>query len=1520
VVTYEQRGGEVLANTSTSGNQDAAEIAYLADGRFVLVWRDASHSAGDTSGTAIRGQIFNADGSKAGSEFLANTVTAGDQITPTLTALAGGGFVVGWRSNFDVFAQVFDSAGAKSGGEVLLNGPIVATESWPVLAALADGGFVATWMQSTAADSGEIKAQRFDSAGAKVGSEIAVNSSTPGIQSTPSVAVLADGHFVVIWQFGKIMAQLFEADGTPIGTEFIASTAPFGDQINPSVAALAGGGFVVAWEDGSESAVTGGPGIRAQMYDGAGAAVGGPIAVNVETYGSQYAPFVAGLTGGGFVVEWVDTSRLGTDTSVNSAKARIYDSAGAPLTGEFVVNSVTAGSQYATGIAASPDGFTAAWADLSGIGGDASGSGIKFQRFVASSATEGADTLSGTEGFDVIHGFGGDDQISGLGGDDRLEGGDGADTVYGGDGNDSLDGGAGDDTLDGGAGRDSMAGGAGMDHLIGGADDDSLDGGDDSDFVEGGDGADSLAGGAGDDQLQGGLGADRLDGGTGNDSLDGGDGDDVLTHVAAAGSGWELVAGGAGSDSLTADYRAVAAAVTMAAPTADGLGGWSGSIATADGHQLGFSGIELLSVTGGSAGDTLVGAGGNESLYGMGGNDRLEGGDGNDLLDGGTGSDTMIGGMGDDSYYVDAAGDVITEAADAGTDTVWTTRSMTLGTNFENLRGLGTAGLTLTGNGGANLITGTTGNDWIDGGPGADRMEGGNGNDTYVVDDIGDVVYDLFTYDPLSPVIDLIDTVRVSIASFSLVGTGADNIVGLLTTGQSFTGSSGDNVLTGNSGDDRLDGGAGRDTMSGGAGNDTYVVDDALDKVNEAANAGTDEVLVSLSNYTLPANVENGTLTKLAFNTLNGNELDNVLKGTSESETFDGKAGADTMIGGLGSDTYYVDNAGDVVVEAAGVNDVFGDKVYTGLAYYQIPVGVEILEGTAAKQTLVGSDSGEWIISAGGGDTMIGGKGNDLYYASAGDTIVELEGEGIDTIRTTLASYTLPDNVEELQAVSFSIAQTLIGNALDNRIIGTLLNNQGDVIDGGLGADTMIGYHGNDIYYVDNSGDVVVENVGQGTDEVRTGLAVYVLPTNVENLTAINDLGHDFRGNSANNVITGGAGNDTIRVYDGGNDTVHSGGGDDLIFIGAALTAADVIDGGANNDTLIIQGNYVGGLTLTANVTNIENLSILNGANTNIGAPGTQLYDYVITTNDANFAAGLQVRVNAGALLPGEDLTFSGAAETDASFVIYGGRGKDTLTGGLGNDIFFFAEQLQFAPGDTVNGGSGYDSVYFRGNYTIDFNAPGYAGQFNSIESITLTSASDTRYARGGPSEFDYDVKLADANLASGVTLTVNGTLLQSFETMNLDGSQETDGFLRIFAGFSDDTIKGGGQADLIHGNFGADTLTGGGGADTFRYQKSGESTATSMDHILDFTPGTDKIELTRMDADTNVDGNQAFHWIDSNAFTAGGASSAGELRAYEQNGTWFVEGDTNGDGSGDFLIALTLQGQTPLGQNDFFL
>ena len=224
-------------------------------------------------------------------------------------------------------------------------------------------------------------------------------------------------------------------------------------------------------------------------------------------------------------------------------------------------------------------------------------------------------------------------------------------------------------------------------------------------------------------------------------------------------------------------------------------------------------------LAGGAFHDVLIGLGGDDQLYGNGGddildggdgNDTLHGGDGNDVLDGGAGVDMMIGGTSNDTYYVDNPSDVVTELAGEGTDTVHTTVSYALTANVEILIADSNAGLALTGNTLDNLIIGGDGNDRINGGRGADHMQGGAGNDTYMVDNIGDVITDTSGVDTVITRIDY--TLGSDIENLR---AGADS--GLILTGNGLA-----NRIVGGGGNDTLTGGLGKDTLTGGGGDDVF--------------------------------------------------------------------------------------------------------------------------------------------------------------------------------------------------------------------------------------------------------------------------------------------------------------------------------------------------------------------------------------------------------------------------------------------------------------------------------------------------------------------------------------------------------------------------------------------------------------------------------------------------------------------------------------------------------------------------
>jgi serralysin len=202
------------------------------------------------------------------------------------------------------------------------------------------------------------------------------------------------------------------------------------------------------------------------------------------------------------------------------------------------------------------------------------------------------------------------------------------------------------------------------------------------------------------------------------------------------------------------------------------------------------------------------------------------------------------------------------------------------------------------------------------------------------------------------------------------------------------------------------------------------------------------------------------------------------------------------------------------------------------------------------------------------------------------------------------------------------------------------------------------------------------------------------------------------------------------------------------------------------------------------------------------------------------------------------------------------------------------------------------------------------------IEQIALVSALDTRYGASGQT-FDYDLTMNDANVV-GIQMTIDAAALRSNETLAFNGSAEDDGSFRVFGGAGNDVIQGSQNGDIIVGRERGDTLYGNGGNDVFRYDSVADSNSNERDGIQDFNPG-DLIDLSRIDSNVLADGDQAFSFIGSAAFT----NTAGELR-FENislgGPIWLVQGDVNGDGVSDFEVVLNIPVPDPITSGDFIL
>jgi Ca2+-binding RTX toxin-like protein len=316
------------------------------------------------------------------------------------------------------------------------------------------------------------------------------------------------------------------------------------------------------------------------------------------------------------------------------------------------------------------------------------------------------------------------------------------------------------------------------------------------------------------------------------------------------------------------------------------------------------------------------------------------------------------------------------------------------------------------------------------------------------------------------------------------------------------------------------------------------------------------------------------------------------------------------------------------------------------------------------------------------------------------------------------------DTAVSVQIINLSLAvsdagtsagnDTLIGDSTQNVLYGFEGN---DTLDGKAGADAMSGGPGDDVYYVDNVSDNVIEKANEGNDTIYSSTAYYTLPGGVETLVLTtggvtaygNDQANRLVGNESDNQIYGSGGDDTL-VGNGGNDVLTGGTGNDTMQGGTGNdtyyveSPADVVQEDAGNgiDKIFSSVSY----TLAANVENLE----LSDTGYPLIGHGNALGNILIANGAEDILYGLA----------GNDTLIGGAG----SQYLYGGSGSDTLTGGAGGDVF--AGTAAEFNGDTVTDFSAGDKIVITdANIAgFTFNLSGNTLTYNG-GSLTLSGVSD---------------------------------------------------------------------------------------------------------------------------------------------------------------------------------------------------
>jgi Ca2+-binding RTX toxin-like protein len=819
--------------------------------------------------------------------------------------------------------------------------------------------------------------------------------------------------------------------------------------------------------------------------------------------------------------------------------------------------------------------------------------------------------------------------------------------------------------------------------------------------------------------------ANRLIGGTGNDTYVVGAGDVVVEQ---AGEGDDLVVIAATALPVTrlADY-----------PNVENLR-LAGPLGNVDAE--GNAGVNTLigslgnnSLSGGDGDDTIFDQYRADTLtyygqYAAADSDFLSGGAGNDTLTTYGGNDTLDGGAGDDNLIVYGR-----EAAYSGVQASTVTFRMGLGDGSDTLTrynespnhyvvefkpGIGIAEVQVAAEGTTLALTLPDGS--------ALRLPG--------VIDAGDPSrlmpgFDLtlgfadgvrFGSQLLHAMLRTGDRSTATEREDLLIGTAAADTIDALGGDDIVFGGAGSDTLNGGAGSDALYGEAGADVLSGGSGDDALGGGPGADLYRFSRGFGHDMIDDLLGT---PGGVDDGAIDSVEFESTIGVPDVAVYRQVAGSSPVG-------LVLALPVTGDSIDLRHTYTTGAAGAIELvrFADGTQWDLNAMKARIAGEV--GGDGSDTLSGTTGADVLDGRAGGDTMTGLAGDDTYFVdSVGDQVIEASKGGTDTVVSRI-DYVLPANVERLQLAD-SAPLRAVGNALGNVLTGNAGANR---LDGGAGSDTMSGGAGDDTYVVEATGDVVIEQAGEGLDTVESSIS-FTLPINVENLVLTgtsklsgtgNALDNILIGNSAANALNGGAGNDRLDGGAGGDPMTGGAGDDTYVVDNASDKTIESTAGGF--DTVESSISW----TLSAEVERL----FLTGANA-VNATGNASNNWLIGNDAINTlggGAGSDILLGRG----GDDVL----QDVSGSNAFDGGLGNDTLKGGTASDLLAGA-----AGADSLTLGGGADIVGFnRGDGADTLAAPtsgAGAGERNDTISIGQASWSDLALARDGS---DLLLKLASAD------------------------------------------------------------------------------------------------------------------------------------------------------------------------------